>query len=64
MGEKLIYSKLYVPANLSNSALGDTYNITVLQIGIVGSAFGVADIPIAYNAAAEILDANITITVV
>ena len=64
VGEKLIYSKLYVPANLSNSALGDTYNITVLQIGIVGSAFGVADIPIAYNAAAEILDANITITVV
>ena len=63
IGETLIYSKLYVPANLSNSALGDTYNITVLQIAEVGNAFGVADLPVLFNEAGEIDPANITITV-
>jgi uncharacterized phage protein gp47/JayE len=63
IGESLIFSKLYVPANLSNSTLGETYNITLLQISIVGNPLGVADIPIAYNEAMQIIDADITITV-
>jgi uncharacterized phage protein gp47/JayE len=63
IGEDLIRSKLYVPANLSNSALGDTYNITALTINIAGNPPGVIDIPIDFDEAAQIDQADVTITV-
>lgn len=63
IGEQVIYSKIYVPANLSNSALGDTYNITSLQINVAGDPPAMANIPVAYNEAAQIIDADISITV-
>jgi len=63
IGESLIFSKLYVPANLSNNALGDTYNIESLLINIVGDTPDDLDIPIDFDEAAEIDPANITITV-
>ena len=64
IGETLIFSKLYVPANLSNSALGDTYNITSLQIAVSGDPLAAADIPVAFNEATQIDPADITITVI
>lgn len=63
IGESLIYSKLYVPANLSNSALGETYNITALTIAVGAGAPGTSNIAIAYNEAAQIIDTDIVITV-
>jgi uncharacterized phage protein gp47/JayE len=63
IGESLVFSKLYVPANLSNSALGETYNITSLEIKKTGGVFGSSDIAIDFDEAAEIDEANITITV-
>jgi len=63
IGESLIYSKLYVPANLSNSALGETYNITALTIAVGVGAPGTSNIAVAYNEAAQIIDTDIVITV-
>jgi uncharacterized phage protein gp47/JayE len=63
IGESLIYSKLYVPANLSNNALGETYNITALTIAVGAGAPGTANIAVAYNEAAQIIDTDIVITV-
>jgi hypothetical protein len=63
IGESVIYSKIYVPANLSNSALGETYNITALTIAVGAGAFGASNIAVAYNEAAQIVDTDIVITV-
>lgn len=63
IGEDLIFSKLYVPANLSNSSLGETYNITALTINITGNPPGVIDIPVDFDEAAQNALADITITV-
>lgn len=63
IGESLIYSKIYVPANLSNSALGETYNITALTIAVGAGAPGTANVVVAYNEAAQIIDTDIVITV-
>lgn len=63
IGESLIYSKLYVPANLSNSALGETYNITALTLAVGAGAPGTSNISVAYNEAAQIVDTDIVITV-
>jgi len=63
IGESLLYSKLYVPANLNNSVLGETYNITALTIAVGAGAPGTSNIAVAYNQAAQIVDADIVITV-
>jgi len=63
IGENVAYSKIYVPANLSNNALGDTYNITALTIAVGAGAPGTADIAVAYDEAAQIVDTDIVITV-
>lgn len=63
IGESVIYSKLYVPANLNNSALGETYNITALTVAVGAGAFGTSNIAVAYNEAAQIIDTDIVITV-
>jgi len=63
IGEDLLYSKIYVPANLNNSVLGETYNITALTIAVGAGAPGASNIVVAYNEAAQIIDADIVITV-
>lgn len=63
IGEQVIYSKIYVPANLSNNMLGETYNITSLLINLAGDAPAAVNIPVAFNEAAQIIEADISITV-
>ena len=63
IGEDLLYSKIYVPANLNNSVLGETYNITALTIAVGAGAPGTSNVAVAYNEAAQIIDADIVITV-
>ena len=63
IGDDVLLSKLYVPANLPGTAAGDTYNITNLRIKKDAGAFGTADIVIAFNEAAE-CDPLVNVTVI
>lgn len=76
IGESVYYTKLFTPANLDGEsamnttgmtelqleALNDSYNITAMTIGTAPAPVGVADIPIAFNAAASGVIVNIVIT--
>lgn len=63
IGEDVLITKLYVPANLAGTAAGATFNITALQIAKVADALGSIDVPIAFNEAASAVLANMTVTV-
>lgn len=63
IGESVIYSKIHVPANLSNSTIGDTYNVTELTIAVGAGSFGASNIAVLYNEAAQIVNDDIVITV-
>lgn len=63
IGQLVQFSRMYSPAYLNGAALGQTYEVTALQIAIVGNAFGTADLAIAFNKAASCDVANIAITV-
>lgn len=63
IGDDVLFSKLYTVANLNGSALGQTYNITSLQIGTLSGTLGTADIVVPYNQAAALAASNITIMV-
>jgi uncharacterized phage protein gp47/JayE len=64
IGDDVLYSKLYTVANLNGSALGQTYNITSLQIGLLSGSLGTADIVVPYNQAAALAVSNVVISVV
>jgi uncharacterized phage protein gp47/JayE len=63
IGEDVYYSKLFGPAGLNNSLLGQTYNVTALTVGTAPSPVGTSDIAIAFNQAAGAVLANVSITV-
>ncbi|MFA9439389.1 baseplate J/gp47 family protein [Uliginosibacterium sp. sgz301328] len=64
IGDSVIYSRLYVPANLGGSADGMTYEITALTVGLVSGSLGTSDVVIDFNHAATCDVANIALTVV
>jgi uncharacterized phage protein gp47/JayE len=64
IGDDVLITRLYVPANLAGQPEGLTFNITALQIAKVVNSLGVIDVPIAFNEAASCLAANVTITVI
>jgi uncharacterized phage protein gp47/JayE len=64
IGDDVLYSRLYTVANLNGSALGQTYNITSLQIGLLSGTLGTADIAVPYNQAAALSANNVIISVV
>lgn len=64
IGDDVLITKLYVPANLPGTAAGATFNITALTIAKLANALAPADVVIAFNEAAAALLANITVTVV
>lgn len=63
IGGAVIYSKLFVPANLGNVGLGSTYNITAMTIAKNGGAAAAADIVLDFDevAVAELTDIVITV---
>lgn len=63
IGEDVIYARVFVPANLNNSAMGETYAITQLQIEANGGGMATSDITVAFDEAAECDESDITITV-
>ena len=63
IGDDVLLTKLYVPANLPGTSQGATFNITALTIGRVSGSLGSADIVLAFNEAASALTSNIVLTV-
>lgn len=53
IGDDVLLTKLYVPANLPGRAEGATFNITLLRIKKNAGAFGTADIVLAFNEMAQ-----------
>lgn len=64
IGESVLYSKLFVPANLGNDSVGMTYAITAMTIARDAGAFGSSNITLAFDEAAACDIADIAITVV
>jgi uncharacterized phage protein gp47/JayE len=63
IGADVIRSRIYVPANLSNSADGSTYDISNVKIGKNGGTLGTADIVIAFNEEATCVTTDVTFVV-
>lgn len=63
IGQDVVYSKLFVPANLSNAGLGLTYDIQSVSISADGGAAGASDIDVGWlqAAACDLADINITV---
>lgn len=62
IGKRIDYAKLYLPAQLFGAAHSETYEVNVLQIGLLAGALGTTDIEVAFNQVAELLPENITLT--
>ena len=52
IGESVVYTRLFVPANLKNSEEGETFEIIDLVVSANNSVFGRADIKIPFNGSA------------
>ncbi|WP_067709477.1 baseplate J/gp47 family protein [Erwinia sp. ErVv1] len=65
IGEDVLLSRLYSPANLADTSGGahGYYDITQLQIGRSAASMAVANIAVAYNESASVSRENITIEV-
>ncbi len=61
IGDDVIRSKIYLPANLFGGAGSQSFEITNLRIAKVADPLGTADVPIAFNQAAAASIVNITI---
>lgn len=64
IGDDVLLTKLFVPANLPGTPAGATFNITALTIAKLAGSLAAADIVILFNEAASAAVANITVTVV
>jgi uncharacterized phage protein gp47/JayE len=63
IGQKVMLSRIYLPANLSGTVDGKTYEITSLLISAKPAAPGAADVAITFNQAATFAIADIVLTV-
>lgn len=63
IGDDVVISRLYLPANLYGNADSSRFEISSLQIAKLANALGTADIPIAFNEAATMLTSNIALVV-
>lgn len=64
IGDDVILTKVYVPANLSNSADGNTYDISAIIMGKNGGGQSGADIVIAFNEVATCDPNGVTFVVI
>lgn len=64
IGDDVLITKLYTPANLSNSALTNTYNVTGIRIKKNAGSFGTSNITLAFNEIAQTALADVTLVVV
>lgn len=64
IGDDVILTKLYVPANLPATDAGSTFNISLIRIGKNSGALGTSNIVLAFNEVALSILADITVIVV
>lgn len=64
IGDDVYLTKLYVPANLSGTAAGLTFDISLLRIAKNAGAFGTSNIVLAFNEVALSITTDITVIVV
>lgn len=64
IGSPVMISRLYVPAQLNGGADALTFEITAVQVALVGGTLGSTDITVGFNGLAQCDPANVTITVV
>ncbi|MDE1905306.1 MAG: baseplate J/gp47 family protein [Rhodospirillales bacterium] len=64
IGQNVMITRLYVPAQLSGSADSLTFEIVTLTASLVGGTLGTADIAVGFTGLAACVTSNITITVV
>ena len=63
IGENVLITKLFVPANLPNTEEGKTFDIETIEIAKVADAFGTINVPIVFNEAAANIITNIVVVV-
>lgn len=64
IGDDVLITKLYTPANLDNIALTNTYNVTGIRIKKNSGSFGTSNITLAFNEIAQTALTDITLVVV
>lgn len=64
IGDDVLITKLYTPANLSNVDLTNTYNVTQIRIKKNAGSFGTSNITLAFNEIAQTALADVTLVVV
>lgn len=64
IGDDVYLTKLYVPANLSGTAEGLTFDISLLRIAKNAGALGTSNITLAFNEVANTLTTDVTVIVV
>lgn len=64
IGQDVLITKLYVPANLPGTTPGTTFDIVSIEIAKLADPLGTVNIPIAFNEAAKCDVANINVVVV
>ena len=63
IGDDVLITKLYVPANLAGQAAAATFDITQLRIKKNAGAFGTSNLTLAFNEVAE-CDPAVDVTVI
>lgn len=61
IGDDVILTRLYVPANLSNAAAGETFDVTLIRVGKNGGSLGTADIVVAFDEDATCVVTDVTV---
>lgn len=64
IGESIYLTKLYVPANLSNTLLADTFDLTAIELAKDGSPFVAANLAIAFNELSTCAITDVTVILV
>ena len=64
IGDDIYISKLYVPANLSNQAIGETFDVTQIRIKKNSGSWVTTNLTLAFNEIAQTALANVTVIAV
>lgn len=64
IGDDIYISKLYVPANLSNQAVGETFDVTQIRIKKNAGSWVTTNLSLAFNEIAQTTLANVTVIAV
>lgn len=64
IGDDIYISKLYVPANLSNQSVGETFDVTQIRIKKNAGSWVTTNLSLAFNEIAQTALANVTVIAV